>query len=305
MRIGFFSRQGKHLVGQIGDLTLTWDRHQGGRLGVSYLVAGKPTPVGHFGFGAKLEGATLGAADDPDPRLIQVEAGPHRLVLRAVQRLYDAAGIHLGDAMQETWAWADDSLYLNAMLRLINSQRGGRLIEAAAGFAFADGWASAHGEGLRLVHGSGRHLAVVCCEDGSPWAVPLGIENPTPNDVRLNVWESLEAGPPYYRRWGPYYDQWGGPGGWSSLKLEDGPTLRAVWTENELHDRGPTEGFHGTLALLAADNGAALEQKVRAFEEPLNPSVEGGKSLYYSPMEGTTVIRKKITSQCEFGTPLS
>ena len=51
----------------------------------------------------------------PHPRLIPVEVGSYSLALRTVQRL-----VHKGDAMQETWAWADGSLYLTAMLRLIN-----------------------------------------------------------------------------------------------------------------------------------------------------------------------------------------
>ena len=293
MQIGLFTREGRCLVGRIGNLVLAWDRHQGGKLCVSHLVAGQPVQVGDFTMDAKLEGAALCSADDPDPRLIPVEAGPHRLVLRAVQRLCDADGIHLGDAMQETWAWTDGSLYLNAMLRLVHPGRGGRLVEAGARFAFADGWISAPGAGIRLVHPGGGHLAALLrYGDGEAWAVPAGVEDPTPNDVRESAWETLDSeGPPFYRVWGPYYEQWGG-GPWSAVNLEDGPALRAVWAEDELRDRGPTEGFHGTLALVAAGDAEALEHKVRAFEHPLDPRVEGGKALYHSTMEGTTIVRK-------------
>lgn len=283
MRIGLFTREGQHLVGRIGDLVLAWDRHEGGRLRVSHIVDGRPVAVGEFSIRAELEGGTLCSACDPDPRLIPVEAGPHRLVLRAVQRLYDAEGVHLGDAMQETWAWADGSLYLNGMLRLIDSGRGGRLIGADAGLAFAEGWTPAEGEGIRLVHEGGRRLAVVQYGEDCPWAVPFGEEDP---------WERLGEGPPYYRRWGPYYDQWGGEVGWSSMRLEEGPVLRGLWVEGELRERGPTEGFRGSLALLAAGNEEELERKVRAFERPLRPSVEGGKLLFHSPLEGTIGIRK-------------
>jgi hypothetical protein len=283
MRIGFFTREGRHLVGRIGDLILAWDRHEGGRLRVSHLVDGRPVSVGDFAIQAELEGGVLHSACDPDPRLIPVEAGPHRLVLRAAQRLYDDDGVHLGDAMQETWAWADGSLYLNAMVRLIHSGRGGRLIGAEAGLAFAEGWTSAEGEDIRLVHESGRHLAVIRYAKDCPWAVPFGEEDP---------WGSLGEEPPFYRRWGPYYDQWGGDAGWSSLRLEEGPVLRGIWADGELRERGSVEGFRGCLALLYAGDGEELERKVRAFARPLCPSVEGGKLLYHSPMEGVIAIRK-------------
>jgi hypothetical protein len=295
MQVGLFTREGRRLVGRIGDLILAWDRHEGGKLSVSRLVAGEPVQSGNFTMNAQLEGASLCSAADPDPRLILVEAGPHRLVLRAVQRLYDADGIHQGDAMQEAWAWADGSLYLNAMLRLINSGHGGRFIEAAARFEFANGWTSVAGEGIRLVHEGGSHLAALSYGDGGTWAVPASVEDSTPADVNQAVWERVDGGPPFYRVWGPYYEQWGAAaGGWSTVTLEDGPILRAVWAAGELRqrDRGSTEAFKGTLALVAAGNEAALERKVHAFEHPLDPSVEGGKALYHSIMEGTTVIRK-------------
>ena len=287
MRSGFFTREGRHLVGQIGDLILAWDRHEGGRLRVSHLADGRSMPVGEFSIRAELEGGALCSACDPDPRLIPVEAGPHRLVLRAVQRLYDVDGVHLGDAMQETWGWADGSLYLNGMLRLIHSGRGGRLIGAEAGRAFGVDGPSGEGEGIRLVHEDGRHLAVVSYGEDCPWAVPFGEEDP---------WERLGDGPPYYRRWGPYYEQWGGAAGWSSLRLEEGPILRGVWAERERRERGSAETFRGSLALLCAGGVEELERKVRAFEQPLRPSVEGGELLYYSPMEGVIAVRK--TGEC-------
>ena len=292
MQIGLLTRQGRYLVGRIGDLTLKWDRHRGGALSVYHRIAGRPLAVGQFTVRAKLEGADLRTADDPDPRLIAVEAGPHRLALRAVQRLYDTEGVHLGDAMQETWAWADGSLYLNAMLRLIHSERGGNLLEAGADFDLADGWTPTQGAGIRLNHPTGAQLAVLHYGDGDSWAVPLGAENPTPQDVHLAAWESLDDSPPYYRCWGPYYEQWGGPDSWSRLRLADGPALRAVWVEDESRQRGPAEGFRGSLALFADGDGDSLERKIRAFQNPLTPSVEGGKLLYYSPMEGTTIVRK-------------
>ena len=45
MNIGLFTREGKNLVGRIGPLALAWDRHEGGRLAISRLVAGEPLPV--------------------------------------------------------------------------------------------------------------------------------------------------------------------------------------------------------------------------------------------------------------------
>ncbi|NKB69909.1 MAG: hypothetical protein GKR89_22785 [Candidatus Latescibacteria bacterium] len=292
MRMGLFTRKGKYLTGRIGDLTLQWDRHRGGALSITRLIYDQPMPVGQFTMHARLTETTLQSAADPDPRLIVVEAGPHRLVLRAVQRLYDEAGLHLGDAMQETWAWADGSLHLNAMLRLVHSKQGGNLLEAVAHFHFDAAWTAAGQKDIRLSHPNGAHLALLCHRNGEAWAVPPGDAQPAANFVSLNAWEAIEPGPPYYRRWGPYYDQWGGTGGWSSLRLEEGPSLRAVWAEKESRQRGPTEAFHGHLALLAAATPQALEDKIGAFQQPLAPTVEGGKLLYYSPMEGTTIVRK-------------
>lgn len=292
MRSGIFSREGKQLLGRIGDLILAWDRHAGGRLSVAYLIAGEKTPLGELTIAAKLAGTTLCSARDPDPRLILVEAGPHRLVLRAVQRLYDNEGVHLGDAMQETWAWADGSLYLNAMLRLVHPSRGGKLIEAATEFAFADGWQPAGGEGICLMHENGWCAAALCYGAGDFWAVPPDGGKPTDDEQQIRGWEPLQHGPPYYRRWGPYYDQWGGSGGWAALRLADGPVLRAVWVEGVAEDWGPTAEFRGTLALVAAGDAAALQRQARAFARPLHPLIEGGKTLYYCPLEGTTVIRK-------------
>tara|TARA_Y100000588_G_C13558782_1_gene629420 strand:- start:169 stop:390 length:222 start_codon:yes stop_codon:yes gene_type:complete len=54
MQIGLYTRQGKHLVGQIGDLVLSWDRHQGAKLGASLNVTGESIALGSFSFGAQL-----------------------------------------------------------------------------------------------------------------------------------------------------------------------------------------------------------------------------------------------------------
>ena len=283
MKIGLFTREGKHQVGRIGNLVLTWDRHAGGKLGVSYCAAGHPVPIGFFTISAVLEEAALCSAADPDPRLIAAETGPHRLALRAVQRLCDGDGVHLGDAMQETWAWSDGSLYLNAMLRLIDPSRAGALVEAGADLEFAPEWTPVEGAPHRFVHPSGYFLAVVHYGEDGPWAVPLAVEDP---------WEGLHGQPPFYRRWGPYYAQWGGAGGWASAALADGPVLRAQWTSGGPKPRQALESFRGTLALLVAADEEALARKVRAFERPPIPLVEGGEALYYSPMEGTIVVRK-------------
>jgi len=170
VQMGLFTREDKCLVGRIGDLTLAWDRHEGGRLSVSQLVAGEPLQVASLTMDAQLEGADLCSASDPDARLIPVEAGPHRLALRVVQRLYDADGVHLGDAMQETWAWSDGSVYLTAMLRPVHPGRGGHLVEASARLAFADDWRPVDEDHLYLAHEAGLHVAALPCGDGTLWA---------------------------------------------------------------------------------------------------------------------------------------
>ena len=104
MQIGLFTREGRYLVGRIGSLVLSWDRHEGGKLTVAYLINGDPVQIGTLTMSLQLEEVELCSDADLDPRLIPGEAGPHRLALRAVPRLHDADGVHLGDAMQETWA---------------------------------------------------------------------------------------------------------------------------------------------------------------------------------------------------------
>lgn len=295
MKLGLFSRQGRYLVGRIGALVLSWDRHAGGRLSLAQIVDGEPVAIGQFSTYARLQQAELHSAADADPRLIPVEAGPHRLVLRAVQRLCDADGIHLGDAMQETWAWADGSVYLNAMLRLIHPARGGELIAAGAEFAFADGWQHNNGPDHRLVHDSGWRVEACCYGQGDLWAHPVGVDEPVPADASV-AWEPVEDGaPPFYRYWGPYFDQWGGTPGWSSVRLADGPMLQAAWANGQ-QPRQSLQGFQGLLAILGAGTDEALDHKVRAFQQPLWPTVEGGKALHYSPLEGTTVIRQTAAS---------
>ena len=211
MDTGLFTREGRSLVGRIGSLELSWDRHKGGRLSLSHRRDRTLVPVGTFSMEARLEGAVLRSADDPDPRLIPVEAGPYRLVLRVVQRLRDGDGIHLGDAMQETWAWADGPVYLSAMLRLVHPGRGGRLLAAGASLPFAEGWSPAAGDGIRLTHESGLRTAVLSYRGGGLWAFPPGVAEPQPADAR-NAWELVEpSGPPFYRSWGPYFEQWGSP----------------------------------------------------------------------------------------------
>ena len=290
MQIGLFTREGRHLVGRIGKLMLSWDRHEGGKLKIAHLVDDEPVEIGTLTMALQLEEVELRADADPDPRLIPGEAGPHRLSLRAVPRLYDADGVHLGDAMQETWAWSDGTVFLNAMLRVVNPGRGGRLIGAGTEFAFAEGWQLAGGEGIRLVHESGLRVAALCHGDGSVWAHPA--DDPTSADTRC-VWGVPEkAGPGFYRNWGPYYDQWGGAGGWASMRLEDGPVLRATWEEDELREREPTESFKGLIALVTAGDDESLARRISTFEQPLVPSVEGGRVVAQVPMEGTTMVDK-------------
>ena len=289
MEVGIFTRSGKHLLGRIGVLDLAWDRTAGGRLRVAYHAPAGPVPVGVFTLHATLEETSVTTASDADPRLIPVETGPHRLALRAVQQLADTSGQHLGDAMQETWAWAGGDLYLNGMLRLIDPEHGGRLIDAFAEFRFPADWRPISEEAhdiTCLVHETGLHLAVARYGNGSAWAVPIEDGDP---------WERLDGQPPYYRRWGPYYDQWGGEAGWSRCVLDndpEGPVLRAFWAQGDARERSVIDAFRGTLALLFAQDADTLARKLTAFKSPLAPAVEGGRALYHSPMDGTTVVRK-------------
>ena len=85
MQSGLFTRERLYLVGRIGDLKLKCDRHAGGKLVVAFRVESGSIEVGDFTMGAKVEKSSLCSASDPDPRLIVVEAGPHRLVLRALR----------------------------------------------------------------------------------------------------------------------------------------------------------------------------------------------------------------------------
>ena len=68
--------------------------------------------------------------------------------------------------------------------------------------------------------------------------------------------------------------------------------VRATWATPQDGQRQPTMGFQGLLGLLGASDEAALDRQVRAFHAPLMPTVTGGRALYYSPMEGTTVLRQ-------------
>ena len=52
MQSGLFTREGQYLVGRIGDLTLKWDRHAGGKLGVARRGGGALVEVGDFTMGA-------------------------------------------------------------------------------------------------------------------------------------------------------------------------------------------------------------------------------------------------------------
>ena len=52
MQSGLFTREGQYLVGRIGDLTLKWDRHAGGKLVVALRGGGGLIEVGNFTMGA-------------------------------------------------------------------------------------------------------------------------------------------------------------------------------------------------------------------------------------------------------------
>ena len=55
MQSGLFTREGQYLVGRIGDLTLKWDRHAGGKLVVALRGGGGLIEVGNFTMGAEVE----------------------------------------------------------------------------------------------------------------------------------------------------------------------------------------------------------------------------------------------------------
>ena len=55
MQSGLFTREGQYLVGRIGDLTLKWDRHAGGKLVVALGGGGGLIEVGNFTMGAEVE----------------------------------------------------------------------------------------------------------------------------------------------------------------------------------------------------------------------------------------------------------
>ena len=177
------------------------------------------------------------------------------------------------------------------MMRVVSRARGGRLIGAGATFTFADGWQPAAGDGIRLVHDSGLHAAVVWHGNGGVWAHPA--DDPASTDAR-SVWGPPErrGGAGLYRNWGPYFEQWGGVGGWASVRLEDGPVLRAAWEEGAPREREVIEAFKGLMALISAGDEESLARKVDAFERPLVPSVAGGRVVARVPMEGTTMIDK-------------
>lgn len=131
MQMGLYTREGKHLVGRIGDLVLSWNRHAGGKLGTSLLVDGKPIPLGNFTMSAQLEEIALCSAADPDQSDIEVRIPflEDRLRLDMVCRLtalqrWDLAEIQYCNFFPEenrdpdTWhselilALADDGQYM-------------------------------------------------------------------------------------------------------------------------------------------------------------------------------------------------
>jgi hypothetical protein len=290
MELGYFSERGRLLVGKLGSTELGWDRHSGGRLQITRVSDRNTVPVGRLTIQAQSGNLSASSSSDPAPRLIPVEAGPHRIALRAVQRLFDSSQRHIGDAMQESWAWSNGDVHLNAMARLVRIDPAGDAPVFCAKIRFDQGWRSVGdpaSDTIRLVHESGMHVAVTRYGDGSVWAAPVGDSDP---------WEGLNGRPPYYRRWGPYYDQWGGRAGWGGWELDTGgdtgPTLTARFCQAERAGPGAIAAVRATLALLFAECSELLDEKIEGFGQPGIPEADGGRVLYYAPMDGSVVVRK-------------
>ena len=82
------------------------------------------------------------------------------------------------------------------------------------------------------------------------------------------------------------------------MRLADGPVLRAVWEEGEAREREAVEAFRGLMALITAGDEESLARQVEAFEQPLVPSVEGGRVVAAgSPKELLKAVKKSHTAR--------
>jgi len=253
--------------------------------------------------------------NDPRPKFIFLEEGPERIALRVLYSLYDDLGHYHGDGMQEVWIYRHGDIFLALGVRLVDQASHSVLQDAHIEIEQADRVKSVEvgasepsiliGEELHtgaffpfgqalpgkyvILDGERGHMAL-------HWASDRGrIYNPV-------FWVDHKA--PFYEKWPSFFDQWSinqmETMGWlnnrtSGLEVrgeEGGCKLRFCWARKAGQALGPRHDLRALLALSIGAGRDELVEVIRAHQEPISLSVEGGVCRCYDEQDGCYEIRK-------------
>ncbi len=316
---GFFKRAGACLVGSIGKLSASWDRHRGGvqTITAAHRGAAPITIASRLKVIKEDKSILIRQEADPDPRLIICEEGPERIALRVMYSLIDEAGTYHGDGLTETTLWANGEVQLAFGLRLVDALAHDRVrdawIEATmqGKLAGAQFGTRAHNhlsaaelqtaQSFRFRQGlPGRYIILERQREALAFSWYSADGRPEDELGGVGLWHGPRVRSPYYDTWGHLYGQWRSLSGWavhksSRLTMEtDGGATRLGW--HWLH--GADEPCGGTFALRALlglffDTRAEhVRQRIKAFQKPLLPKCEGAQFRCLDVLENVLLYKK-------------
>ena len=338
--LGFFARAGagagKATAGCIGDLHATWDRHHGGVL----TIASSSVSAGLIALATRVRvmragGSTaltagrpvvLDQAADPDPRLVVVEQGPERIVLRVMFSLLDGEGGYHGDGLTETHIYHDGEVRLAFAFRLIDASvhdavtdawvemnvagkwRGATIgaaktkkipLDQPAGFSFRK---QLPGRFVGLAGRKGSIAAGYYSLDGAATDALGGV----------GLWAGPRSQAPWYDTWGHLYDQWDGLAGWGGhptgrLAIQpgggsEGPAIRWHWLSGANEPCGANFGCKALLAIYFDRGAAAVDRLTGSFKPVVPRSATGLQFRCLDVVENVLLFRQTCpVGAAEFG----
>ncbi|MFO7899640.1 MAG: hypothetical protein R6V58_11355, partial [Planctomycetota bacterium] len=315
--LGFFRRGGRCVVGRIGRVRASWDRHRGGlctlratRGGVRLRLASRVR--------LRKDGRELVVRQeaDPDPRLVVCEEGPERIWMRAMYSLVEGDGTYHGDGLTDAIIYADGEVRLAFGLRLVDSTAHDTLTDAWIAAETDDAVESVHvgtqrgrtfsaadlatparyrfgrslpGRSVTLARANGAAAFCWYGDDGAPSDALGG----------AGLWHGPKPQPPYYETWGHLYGQWKGLSGWAeheagrlALDASDGVSVAWHWLHEAEETPGESFGMRAMLGLFLGATPDELAERVEAFRKPLVPGVEGARFHCLDVTENALLYRK-------------
>jgi hypothetical protein len=285
-------RPGRELEANAGELRATWQPRRGGQLSLvrDGLAATFDVRISGTEDGEPVE---LRQSFDVQPTLLPLEEGAERVGVRSLWSLVDDAGTGYGEALQDVFVTRHGEVFLALALRI--ATRAPLVVEHAALHVELEGVEQTAVDEPGLIARAGD-LALL-----ARW--------PAERARRYDTLQWQQAHSPFYERWPPLFDQWcldpetygwsriAGAGGSIGAAENGRASARVAWIDGGRVAATPQLDLRG-LVWLGLGPESDVRRLARAHEEPLAPTVEGGRLRSYDELDGAYEVAITGSDEC-------